>query len=405
MKKNITINLAGQLFAIDEDAYSLLYEYTETLRRYYRHQAEGEEVVDDIEVRIAELFAELVARGCHAITIAHVEEVIQRIGQLEDIASEYVAPDAESRAESSRPNGTSERQGAKAYGEGFANSLRGAWGIIRSGKHFYRDSENKMVAGVLAGMAKYFGGDPLVWRIAFLVLLIVPSELFSCLEGFSGSLFILYVIMAFIAPATSTPEDILKMRGEEVTPQNLAEEVTRQSMANNSNAVRAQRRHSMGMIFAVLLIVVSIVAWLFFVGMLCAIGAFVVAPELILKTVAGVSHDVDAAVLSQGLDAFLYLFASIAVLLFSLGYCTMHSALSLLEKVKSMSFFERLVWLFVCAVAVVGITMASVHLADTLSVFHYATFEQTSSPTVDTMLVDTVECVDLEMIDFDDDVE
>ena len=69
MKKNITINMFGQLYAIDEDAYELLKEYLDAIRQHFRKSEGGDEIADDIEGRIGELFAELTSSGVHAITI------------------------------------------------------------------------------------------------------------------------------------------------------------------------------------------------------------------------------------------------------------------------------------------------------------------------------------------------
>ena len=76
MKKNITINLCGRLFQIDEDAYELLQQYIESLRQSFGHEEGGEEIVNDIEARIAELFSELNQQGIEAITIEHVKDII-----------------------------------------------------------------------------------------------------------------------------------------------------------------------------------------------------------------------------------------------------------------------------------------------------------------------------------------
>ena len=76
MKKNITINLCGRLFQIDEDAYEMLQKYIESLRSSFGKQDGGDEIVDDIEARIAELFAEQNQQGIEAITIDHVKDII-----------------------------------------------------------------------------------------------------------------------------------------------------------------------------------------------------------------------------------------------------------------------------------------------------------------------------------------
>ena len=84
MKKNITINLCGRLFQIDEDAYELLQQYIESLRQSFGREEGGEEIVNDIEARIAELFDELRQKGIEAITIDHVKNIITRIGKPEE---------------------------------------------------------------------------------------------------------------------------------------------------------------------------------------------------------------------------------------------------------------------------------------------------------------------------------
>ena len=91
MKKNITINLCGRLFNIDEDAYELLRNYIDTLRNYFARQADGSEIADDLEERIAELLQELKSQGVEAINIDHVKEVVRRVGRPEEMAEEGAA--------------------------------------------------------------------------------------------------------------------------------------------------------------------------------------------------------------------------------------------------------------------------------------------------------------------------
>ena len=80
MKKTLTVNLGGTVFHIDEDAYRLLDNYLCNLKLHFRKQEGAEEIVNDIENRISELFAEKLAAGSQVITIADVEEVIARMG-------------------------------------------------------------------------------------------------------------------------------------------------------------------------------------------------------------------------------------------------------------------------------------------------------------------------------------
>ena len=68
MKKNITINLYGSLYAIDDDACQLLEQYLNNMRSYFSKRDGGDEIADDIEHRVAELFSELKAQGFEAIS-------------------------------------------------------------------------------------------------------------------------------------------------------------------------------------------------------------------------------------------------------------------------------------------------------------------------------------------------
>ena len=200
MKKNITINLFGQLYNIDEDAYELLNNYEESLRHHFSKQEDGAEIFNDIEARIAELLSEQKAKGVEAISIEHVQDIIKRIGAPEEI----------DREEAELSDGEQVSQKASAP------------------KRLYRDMENRMVAGVLAGFANYFGGDRTWWRIGFVLICIPLFGFFKLFHiGFMNlGPVIAYVILAILLPSAATPEDRLRMKGKEITPQTLANEVT-----------------------------------------------------------------------------------------------------------------------------------------------------------------------------------
>lgn len=75
MKKNITVNLFGTLYAIDDDACKLLEQYLDNMRSYFSKREGGDEITDDIEHRVAELFSELKTNGVEAISIEHVRDI------------------------------------------------------------------------------------------------------------------------------------------------------------------------------------------------------------------------------------------------------------------------------------------------------------------------------------------
>lgn len=184
MKKNITINLFGALYNIDEDAYELLVRYQEDMKRYFAKREDGEEIADDIEHRVAELMAELKASGVEAVTIEHIEAIIRRIGSPEQLDGTEEDNDVQPQAEKPR-------------------------------KKLYRNPDDKKIAGVLSGLAAYFGVDTMALRILAILLVFVTQ----------GVCLLIYLFCWLIIPEAKTPEDKLLMRGEPVNMENLREEI------------------------------------------------------------------------------------------------------------------------------------------------------------------------------------
>ncbi len=154
MKKVININFQGRVIPIEETAYEILKRYIESLRQFFANEEGKEEIINDIESRIGELFDEQLKKGSSCITDADVETVIASIGRPED----FEADDAE-------------YQGAKTSTTGnrtYASDAGPQQGFVRH-ERFYRDENNKLVGGVCAGLANYFGIDKLVVRILFVI--------------------------------------------------------------------------------------------------------------------------------------------------------------------------------------------------------------------------------------------
>lgn len=195
MKKNITINLFGQLYAIDEDAYELLKRYEENMRSYFSRREGGEEIADDIEHRVAELLSELKARGVEAVSVEHIEEIIRRIGNPEEM--DESSSDLPHQEEASEAN----NGGARGW---FAR------------RKLYRDSQDTLVGGVISGLCHYFGGtDPLPWRIGFVLL---------CIFSFSTAAIAYLILWAFV-PQARTAEERLQMCGRPVNASAINEEI------------------------------------------------------------------------------------------------------------------------------------------------------------------------------------
>lgn len=209
MKKNLTINLFGALYAIDEDAYQLLERYLENMKSYFAKKEGGEEIADDIEHRVAEHLWDLKEQGMEAIDIETIKDIITRIGNPEEIVDEENGSDMESQEQAHADDNDKESEtSSQSYAGRFMTWIRG--------RGLYRDAQDKLVGGVASGFSHFFGlFSPLPWRILFIVLAI-------CTQGF---FVVVYVVLWIITPLAKTAEQRLHMKGKEITPQNINEEI------------------------------------------------------------------------------------------------------------------------------------------------------------------------------------
>lgn len=201
MKKNITINFFGTLYAIDEDAYELLNRYLGDMKRYFSRKEGGEEIADDIEHRVAELMLELKNDGREPVDIALVKEIIGRIGNPEEL------DEASGEGESGSATGHRGR-------EWFSEQV--------SKKRLYCNPDDKLLCGVLSGIACYLGIDPVWVRLIVVALAILPIP-FIYISFWT--VLIIYFVLALIIPEAKTPEERLRMHGKPVTMENLNEEI------------------------------------------------------------------------------------------------------------------------------------------------------------------------------------
>lgn len=354
MKKNITINLCGRLFQIDEDAYELLQQYINSLRSSFGKQEGGDEIVDDIEARIAELFEELRQQGIEAITIEHVKDIITRIGKPEELTGEEPAGKDENSEES---KGSSWEEQARSAGQKIYENVRER----TAGKKLYRNPKDKMLAGVLSGIAVYTNTDPIIWR-----LLII---LFTMCYGVG---IFIYIVLALVIPEAKTPEQLLQMEGKDVTPQNLADVVVeseKQSVqVQRPNLIRMFFSFLLKIIFAFSILIALIVCLGLFVGFMFALIATVSA--LILPLHSTVPFSLEAmgltgVWLNNPIVLGIFVGALFLVLLIPL-YATIHMLLSLIGKIRPMGVVQRIVCIFLWVVAVctavpLGFTIADYH--------------------------------------------
>ena len=360
MKKNITINLCGRLFQIDEDAYELLQNYIESLRSSFGRQEGGEEIADDIEERIAELFDELEASGTVAITIEHVKNIITRIGKPEELAGEEC--DNQSGDNQSEHKEGHRYDSFRTAANGFRENVRAR----TAGKKLYRNPNDKLLAGVLSGFATYTGTDPTWWRIGYALLLlgsnffIFPLLRLFHVGGFMFSInlsFILfYIAMAIAMPEAKAPKQVLEMEGKDVTPQNLAD-----VMVDDTDRRQPEPKgHMRGCLSVLLKILVGLFVAIAAIAGLILLGCFlVIAGTLIfIFMVPGenrYSLPFDLGYLNLAETFYLHpwavsiFIASLLLALFIPLYAIVHMLLSKANKVKPMGIAQRIgcivIWL------------------------------------------------------------
>ena len=145
MKKTLTINIGYSIFNIDEDAYEILNKYLDSIKDYFQKIDNDPDIIKDFELRIAENFSSKVSSSKQCIDLSDVKEVIEIMGSLDDFKEIYNDTETENVKEEKKSN------------------------------KLFRDSSNRIIAGVCSGIAEYFKIDPIIVRVLFFIA--VPLNL------------------------------------------------------------------------------------------------------------------------------------------------------------------------------------------------------------------------------------
>ena len=186
MKITLSINLGGYSFNIDEDAYAELKRYLRNLELHFAGEESSSEILSDIETRMSELFRTKITTYKQVISIEDVNQAISVMGTPEDISD----------------------NGGKSNRDKFSSP----------GYHrMYRDTDNRIIGGVCAGMGAYWDIEPLIIRIIFIALI---------LAGGIGA--IVYLILYIVLPEARTTAQKIEMKGEPVNIHNIKEAVKKE---------------------------------------------------------------------------------------------------------------------------------------------------------------------------------
>lgn len=189
MNKTVTVNISGYIFNIEEEAYNSLVKYLNKLKAAFHGTEGADEIVGDIESRIAELFQKKLNEKKQVITSSDVDEIVGIMGAPEDYTDEETSQTNESYTEKE---------------EGTRNANR----------RIFRDPDDHILGGVCSGISHYFGIDPLWIRLAFVLTTLAI-----------GGGVIAYIVLWIIVPEASSTAEKLQMKGEDVNVESIRRSV------------------------------------------------------------------------------------------------------------------------------------------------------------------------------------
>ncbi|MFA9392871.1 MAG: PspC domain-containing protein [Prolixibacteraceae bacterium] len=216
MKKTLTINISGTVFHIDEDAYEKLKNYLSKISQHFRNEDGGHEIINDIESRIAELFASKSSNTQEVINSAMVDQIIEVMGLPEEFAEidqEFNTGQDRRFYESKRIN-----------------------------KRLYRDPDSRVIGGVCSGLAHYLKMDKALVRILVFILILVTS----------GAVLLAYLILWVAVPKARTTSQKLEMRGEDINIDSIGKTVKEEfsEMKENFEKYKTSKEYQKGKEYA-----------------------------------------------------------------------------------------------------------------------------------------------------------
>ncbi len=250
MKKNISINISGIIFHIEEDGYDRLKSYLDGITTYFSNFEDSSEIIADIESRIAELFLATLNEEKQVISAEDVEKLVSTMGSIQDFEAIEDHEEEDLFGAKEEPKKFQRDQKRKILGgvaAGIAHYFKidalwirlllvaftlltvsfgwvvvltyiVCWIVIPASnelevsekvKKMFRDPENRVLGGVAGGLGAYFGIDPIIVRVIFVISI------------FFGAGILIYIILWIITPEAKTITNKMQMQGQPVTLSNI----------------------------------------------------------------------------------------------------------------------------------------------------------------------------------------
>lgn len=306
MKKTITVNLGGRAFQITEDAYARLNDYLSSIADCFRKHEGGEEITADIESRISELCEERLQQNpIKIIDQPLVNEMIKRMGNPENM---FAASEEEV-----------EYEGVADSAEGKSSDAGEAATDKRNpDRRFYRNSDDKIIAGVISGAAAYVEYKHPNSKFDTTVLRILAAVFCVALPPL---MIILYLLVWCIAPVADNTADKLRMEGIKPTPENIASKITDENykdMNCNDKEKKAEKNKVILPILIVVAIIASLKAWpVFTLNIMPDDRAMILVAGIIMIPMLYISYNILNIIkrLSTGKSVFMMFLLAIFVFL------------------------------------------------------------------------------------------
>ena len=261
MKKTLQVNIGGFAFSVDEESYQIIDKYLDSLKRYYGAQAEGAEILEDIEERMGELLAE----RCGQENVVTPADARYAIGIL----------------------------GSPAAIEGGEAAETGTAAASKAIKRLYRNPDGKIIGGVCSGLAAYLN-----WDVTLIRIVLSLAEIGMLFWG--EAIFViplLYAVCWIAMPLADTVQKQCEMRGEQISAAGISQQYSVSRPADQSPAGRTAGR--------VLGVIVGIILFMSGLSALAG-GAFVfslpslatVVPE-VSEAWAEIAEEIDVAALGS----------------------------------------------------------------------------------------------------------
>lgn len=212
MKKVVNVSVGGRSFSLDEDAYARLAVYFDHFKSHLApdSQSAGEEVMADLENRIAELFDQGTGGASYRVVdLALVKRVVGQLGMPDgskEPETETAGPEEENGTQT---NGEQTGNGGPGFGDGIDFTYGGIQG--KSRRRLFRDPDDKKVGGVCAGLAAFLNVDLALVRVLSLLAILLW-----------GAGLLVYIVLWIVVPLAKAPADKCMMRGLEPTAENMA---------------------------------------------------------------------------------------------------------------------------------------------------------------------------------------